>query len=131
VIHRAGSPVSQPGKDWRIARAAAGFGPEFVLHALRHSTATWLIEGGATIKEAADYIGVNVQTFTLVYLQVAPHFAQEAALAMDPRRRNPHRDPKLFEAEGSPLPMAPVTPRVQEGGKDPDEPLKGQDPLGS
>jgi integrase len=108
VIHRAGAPVSTPNVEWRIVRSAAGFGPEFVLHALRHTTATWLIAGGATVKEAADYIGVNEQTFTLVYLQVAPHFAQEAASDMDPRRRNPKRDPKLFENDNSPVSTASV-----------------------
>ncbi len=98
VVHREGLSLPDYVGNWHKIRIAAGLGPEMIPHTLRHSAANWLIEGGATIKQAADYLGVDVPTFKGTYLQWAPQFATEAALAMDPRRYNPHRNANLFGA---------------------------------
>ena len=89
VVNRSGAQVSNYHQEWVRLKTKAGLGPEVVFHSLRHTCATWLIEGGATIAEAADFLGVHPETFSRVYLQYAPHFAQDAAEALDPRRYNP------------------------------------------
>ena len=98
VIHHGGLPVEKHhySRRWIKACSALGFSDKVVFYVLKHTTATWLIEGGATIKEAAAFLGIDVRTFTSTYLEVSPHFAQDAALAMDPRRYNPKRDKNLF-----------------------------------
>ncbi len=117
VIHRLGLPVEHHERQWAKARSAAGFGASVTFHCLRHTAATWLIEGGATIKEAADYLGIDVRTFTAVYLEVAPHFAEPAADVMDPRRYNPKRDPNLF-CENKPEPARVRADRRETRGRE-------------
>ena len=83
VIHdRAGNPFD--AQHWFEAlRIDSGLGPEVSIHVLRHTCATWLLEGGATIEDAADYLGLSVGELERTYGQIDPAFTSNAADALN------------------------------------------------
>lgn len=51
-------------------------------HALRHTAATWLMQRGTEIWEAAGYLGMSEQTLRTVYGHHHPDFQRKAAAAI-------------------------------------------------
>jgi integrase len=78
------------GIEKAFKRAAEGAGLYDVTpHTLRHTAATWLVANGATMEQAADYLGMTIETLHRVYRHAAPGFQRAAAEAITrkPERR--------------------------------------------
>jgi integrase len=59
VCHYQGSRVQKLRRSWDTARKSAGLGEDVVPHALRHTAATWLMQGGCDMWEAAGCLGMR------------------------------------------------------------------------
>lgn len=78
VVEWHGKPVTKINKAFRAVREAAGFGEDVIPHTLRHTAATWLARAEVPFVEAADYVGMSVETFERVYRHHAPGFQEQA-----------------------------------------------------
>jgi integrase len=67
ICHYQGSRVQKLRRSWDTARKAAGLGEDVVPHVLRHTAATWVMQGGCDMWEAAGYFGMTVETLEEVY----------------------------------------------------------------
>lgn len=88
VIHYNGKSVIKLRRSWDQVRERAGLaGDEVVQHTLRHSAATWLMQAGVPIFEAAGYLGMSPETLERVYGHQHEDFQQAAAAATPPKAR--------------------------------------------
>jgi integrase len=60
-------PVADVGKAFSNAVASAGLGPDVTPHVLRHTAATWLMQSGVDIWEAAGFVGMTVEMLSQRY----------------------------------------------------------------
>lgn len=72
VVEWNGKPVSDVGTGWRSLCNAAGLGGEVVPHTLRHTCATWLSQRGASMTDAAAFLGMSQATYERVYRKHSP-----------------------------------------------------------
>lgn len=103
VVHYNGKPVIKLRRSWDQVRERAGLAnDDVVLHTLRHSAATWLMQAGVPIFEAAGYLGMSPQTLERVYAHQHTDFQKTAAAATPPRKypRNTQETPHLRVIEG-------------------------------
>lgn len=73
---------------WEIIRKAAeraGITKEVSPHTLRHSFATHLLEGGASVREVQELLGHASVTTTQVYTRLSPQTLQEVYRSSHPR----------------------------------------------
>ena len=78
VVHYNGQPVSRIKRTWAKACTAAklkGVTP----HTLRHTRATWLMQAGIDIWEAAGSLGMTPEILQTVYGKHHPDFQKRAA----------------------------------------------------
>jgi integrase len=78
VVHYDGVPVKKLRRSWGQACKAAkikGASP----HTLRHTRATWLMQAGIDMWEAAGALGMSVNVLTRVYGKHSPDFQSRAA----------------------------------------------------
>lgn len=78
VIHYFGAPMADVHKAWdRVAKKAGHKkdGP----HITRHTCATWLLQNGVDIYEAAGYLGMSPETLWSVYGHHSPNFQTNAS----------------------------------------------------
>lgn len=70
MFHRGGQPLApyHAANAWRRAVTDSGLPCRF--HDLRHSCASWLLDGGATLAEVRDLLGHSSVTVTELYLHV-------------------------------------------------------------
>lgn len=87
VIHYGGKPVTKLRNSWRKVMSIAKIGNEVTPHILRHTAATWLMQGGADLYEAAGFLGMSPQMLDEVYGHHHPDFQAGAANAQRSRRR--------------------------------------------
>ena len=76
------------GSAWQIIKQAAeraGITEPVSPHTLRHSFATHLLEGGASIREVQELLGHASVTTTQIYTRVSPENLREAFLSAHPR----------------------------------------------
>lgn len=66
VVHYNGLQMDSPHGSWRMACNRAGL-RHVTPHTLRHTRATWLMQKGASIWEAAGALGMTVRTLENVY----------------------------------------------------------------
>ncbi len=78
ICHYNGQKVDDPHTAWKRATSAAGV-PWMVPHALRHTRATWMMQAGVPIWEAAGFLGMSVRTLEKVYGHHAPDHQERAA----------------------------------------------------
>jgi integrase len=57
VVEWNGASVASVRKGFAAARQAAGLGPEVTPHILRHTCATWLMQAGVSVWDAAGFFG--------------------------------------------------------------------------
>jgi len=78
VIHYDGMPIQKLRRSWAAACKEAkltGVSP----HTLRHTRATWLMQAGIDVWEAAGSLGMSVAILTKVYGKHSPDFQSRAA----------------------------------------------------
>lgn len=79
VVSWAGKPIAKERRAWGLVREAAGVGPEVTPHIMRHTAATWLMQRGADIWDAAGYLGMDATTLERTYGHHHPDFQKEVA----------------------------------------------------
>jgi integrase len=81
VIHYYGRAVVSVKSAWRSIGGTAD-GP----HILRHTAATWLLQSGVDLNEAAGYLGMSPETLWSTYGHHSPNFQSAASTASGKRR---------------------------------------------
>jgi integrase len=79
VISFNGEPVGKMRRSWHTARCRAGLDESVTPHALRRTRATWLMQEGVDIWEAAGHLGMSPETLTRIYAQHSPDHQKRAA----------------------------------------------------
>jgi integrase len=77
VVHYKGEPVAKLRRSWKTVSGGAADAP----HVLRHTAATWLMQGGVDVFEASGYLGMSVETLLDVYGHHQPRFQERASNA--------------------------------------------------
>lgn len=67
LVEFEGARVGEVNKGFASLVAVAGLGPEVTPHTLRHTAATWLMQSGADLWDAAGFLGMSVATLERVY----------------------------------------------------------------
>ena len=67
VIHYAGRPIEKLRRSWKSVAIAAGRDGENGPHIMRHTAATWQMQSGSKLTDAADYLGMDPKTLWNVY----------------------------------------------------------------
>jgi integrase len=80
VIHRDGRRLGDLKKGFAAACRRAGL-ENVSPHTLRHTAATWLMQAGTPIWEAAGFLGMTQETLEKVYGHHHPDFLKNAARA--------------------------------------------------
>lgn len=86
-IEFAGVPVAEVNKGFARAVSLAKLEGKVTPHTLRHTAATWLMQNGVEIWQAAGYLGMNEDMVRKVYGHHHPDYLRGAAEAI--RRRKP------------------------------------------
>jgi len=80
VVHYNGAQITRTfHATWPAAVAKAGLGADVTPHVLRHTRATWLMQHGVPIWEAAGALGMTVATLSAVYGHHDPRWQERAA----------------------------------------------------
>jgi len=82
VVEWNGEAVTSVKKSFGRAVADAGLGPEVTPHILRHTCATWLMQAGVDLWDAASFLGMTVQQLEATYGHHHPDFQSAAAEAL-------------------------------------------------
>jgi integrase len=83
IVEFNGQPVKSIRKASAAAVKAAGLGPEVTPHIARHTCATWLMQAGVDVWEAAGYLGMTVETLTTRYGHHHPKHLEGARKAFE------------------------------------------------
>ncbi len=87
VIHYQGAPVKKLRNSWTTVARAAGAARMDGPHITRHTAATWQMQQGTNLYEAADYLGMTPETLWETYGHRHPDFQAGAASAAGARKR--------------------------------------------
>ena len=79
VCHYNGQRIQKMRRSWRTAVKAAGLDKAVTPHTLRHTRATWLMQGGVDPWEAAGHLGMSVETLQRTYGHHSPDHQKRAA----------------------------------------------------
>jgi integrase len=79
VVEWNGKPVRSVRKGFGAAVKAANVDKHITPHSLRHTAATWLMQSGIDVWQAAGFLGMSVQTLLDVYGHHHPDFQWDAA----------------------------------------------------
>jgi hypothetical protein len=82
VVEWNGKPVESVRKGFEAAVRAAGLGADVTPHILRHTCATWLMQAGVNLWDAAGFLGMTVQQLEQGYGHHHADYQQEAATAL-------------------------------------------------
>jgi len=89
VVNRINDGQPLAGKirsAWEGILQDAGLGEDVVRHSLRHTAATWLMQAGVDMWEAAGWLGMTVEQLEANYGHHHPEFQEQAAVAFGGRR---------------------------------------------
>jgi integrase len=89
IVHRThdGQPLAGKIRSaWEGILEDAGLHEDVVRHTLRHTAATWLMQQGTDLWEAAGWLGMTVEQLEENYGHHHPDFQNEAAQAFGGRR---------------------------------------------
>lgn len=87
-----GRPVQSVRKAFARAARDAGLGDDVTPHVLRHTAATWQMQAGVPIWEAAGYLGMTEQTLRETYGHHHPDYMRAARDAFTAGNRNGNRN---------------------------------------
>lgn len=87
VVEYNGSAIGEVNKGFASAVAAAGLGPDVTPHVLRHTAATWMMQHGADLWDAAGYLGMSVQMLERTYGHHHPDHQASAIEAVTGKRQ--------------------------------------------
>lgn len=79
VCHYEGKRVRKLRRSWGTAARRAKLGADVTPHTLRHTRATWQMQAGVDLWEAAGHLGMSVETLQRVYGHHSPDFQKRAA----------------------------------------------------
>jgi integrase len=85
------SPVTAVKKAFAHAVADAGLGPDVTPHVLRHTAATWLMQSGVDIWEAAGFVGMTVEMLSQRYGHHHPAHLERAKNSFSAANRHTNR----------------------------------------
>lgn len=91
VVEWNGRPVQSVKKSFKTARRIAGLDDAVTPHVFRHTAATWLMQAGADLWDAAGYLGMTVETLERTYGHHHPGHLAGAVEAIAASPQNPHR----------------------------------------
>ena len=83
VVEWRGEPVRSIRKAFAAAVAEAGLGDEVTPHTLRHTAATWMMQAGVDLWQAAGFLGMTVETLERTYGHHHPDYQSGALRAFD------------------------------------------------
>lgn len=86
VLHLSGRPLKDVAAGFAGACQRAGLSG-VTPHTLRHTAATWLMQGGVDAWQVAGFLSMSLATLTRVYGHHHPDFMQDAALSIGTRGR--------------------------------------------
>ncbi|MDB5451438.1 MAG: Integrase [Caulobacteraceae bacterium] len=87
VVNRDGHPIKDIKKSFASACRRAGLG-SVTIHTLRHTCATWLMQGGADKWAAAGYLSMSMDTLERVYGHHHPSHDRGAGEVLSRRPQN-------------------------------------------
>lgn len=97
-----GAPVKSVKTGFRHAVSIAGLWGKVTPHTLRHTAATWLMQRGVPIWQAAGYLGMSPQMIERTYGHHHPDYMRGAAQAITSKRpQNVSLVVSLVEPENS------------------------------
>jgi integrase len=82
VVEWNGTPVESVRKGFAAAVRAAGLSRRITPHILRHTCATWLMQNGVDLWDAAGFLGMTVKQLEDTYGHHHPDYQREAAEAL-------------------------------------------------
>lgn len=82
-----GKPVASVKKGFKSGVRLAGLRGKVSPHTLRHTAATWLMQQGAPLWEAAGFLGMSVEVLQQTYGHHHPEFMKGAANAITAKTR--------------------------------------------
>lgn len=72
VVEYRGKPVNEVNKGFGVLVRECGLGKEVVPHTLRHTCATWLSQRGASMTDAAAFLGMTQAIYEKTYRHHSP-----------------------------------------------------------
>lgn len=88
VVEWNGKPVASVRKSFASAANAAGINRHITPHICRHTAATWAMQQGADIWDAAGYLGMSPEVLERVYGHHHPDFQSDVADKMSGQNRD-------------------------------------------
>ncbi len=82
-----GNPVQSVDKAFANVVTDAGLGDDVTPHVLRHTAATWLMQAGTDVWEAAGYLGMTIEMLSLRYGHHHPDHLSGAKRAFTRHRK--------------------------------------------
>lgn len=87
LIEFDGQRIGEVNQGFGKLVKAAGLGPDVTPHTLRHTAATWLMQEGADLWDAAGFLGMSVATLERVYGHHHPDHQKSAVEKLGRRGR--------------------------------------------
>jgi len=88
VVEWNGKPVASVRKSFAAAVRSAGIDRHITPHICRHTAATWAMQQGSDIWEAAGYLGMSPELLERVYGHHHPDFQSDVAERMSGQKRD-------------------------------------------
>jgi integrase len=79
VCHYHGQKIKNFYHSWLTAQCRSGLGRDVTPHTLRHTRATWLMQNGIDVWQAAGHLGMSPAILQGVYGKHHPDYQKEAA----------------------------------------------------
>ena len=88
VVEWNGKPVASVRKSFAAAAKAAGIDRHVTPHVLRHTAATWAMQRGVNVWDAAGWLGMSPEVLERVYGHHHPDFQLDVAVKMAGQKRD-------------------------------------------
>jgi integrase len=88
VVEWNGKPIASVRKSFAAAVKAAGIDRHITPHICRHTAATWAMQAGANVWDAAGWLGMSPELLERVYGHHHPDFQADVAERMSGQKRD-------------------------------------------